>query len=440
MKEITLSLDREKSYLLGLSGGADSVCLFHLLKDGGYRFSAAHINHGIRGDEADRDEEFCRNLCRENGVDFHLLRRDVPALAKEQGKSLEEAARDVRYSFFEEIMREKSIPVLLTAHNADDNAEALILSLVRGCSPSGACGIAPIRALAYGVAERPLLGCKKKDIVAFCHENSFDFVTDSTNADVSYPRNRIRQNILPELEAINPEFLSAFARFTESERLDSSFLDREAERFTETLLLSDISSIPYPITSRALAIAAHRAGASPEAVHIEKMIEMAKKGTGSLSLPGSVRAECRGGRIVFLSDTREKKRATYPDYEPIDLDLGENELPHGKLMLVSGELTNDSAQVYKLSTSALINLDRIKGKIYARPRREGDRILIGGMHKSLKKLISEKLPHLSLEERRALPVICLDDEIVWVPYLGVSDSFRGSSHTICYLAEKMHNI
>ena len=435
MKEITLSLDREKSYLLGLSGGADSVSLFHLLKRGGYSFCAAHINHGIRGSEADRDEEFCRKLCRDNGIEFHLLRLDVPALAKESGKSLEQAARDVRYSFFEQIMREKNIPVLLTAHNADDNAETLLLSLVRGCSPSGACGIAPVRKLSAGTVERPLLGFKKKDIVAFCQENSYEFVTDSTNSDISYPRNRIRQNILPELEAINPDFLKAFARFTESERLDSTFLDREASRFSGTLLLSDISSIPYPIASRALAIAAHRAGASPETFHVEKMIEMAKKGTGSLSLPGALRATCRSGRIVFLSDNREKTTSPYPDYEPILLNLGENSLPCGKILLVCGELTNDFTQVYKLSTSALINLDKIKGKIYARPRREGDRILIGGMHRSLKKLISEKLSRLSLEERRSLPVICDGEEIVWVPGIEVADPYRGTTATICYLSE-----
>ena len=91
MKIPSLSLDRGKKYLLGLSGGADSVCLFHLLLNGGYAFSAAHINHGIRGEEADRDESFCRALCERHSVGFHLLRADVPALARENGESLEEA-------------------------------------------------------------------------------------------------------------------------------------------------------------------------------------------------------------------------------------------------------------------------------------------------------------------------------------------------------------
>jgi tRNA(Ile)-lysidine synthase len=165
------------------------------------------------------------------------------------------------------------------------------------------------------------------------------------------------------------------------------------------------------------------------------MTEMAKKGSGSLSLPGLVRADCRGGRIVFLSDTREKQASIYPDYEPIALNFGENIIPHGKLTLVSGELTNDSVQIYKLSTSAHINLDKIKERTCARPRREGDKILIRGMHRSVKKLISERLSHLSLEERRALPVLCCGDEIVWVPGLEVADTYAGTSATVFYISE-----
>ncbi len=435
MKEFSLSLDKGKKYLLGLSGGADSVCLFHLLLMGGYRFAAAHINHNIRGEEAGRDEDFCRGLCEKHGIEFYSASLDVPAMAKTAGESLEEAARNARYAFFEEVMRAEQIPVLLTAHNADDNAETLLLSLTRGCSPSGAGGIAPQRKLPFGVVERPLLGFAKKDIVDFCNENSFLFVTDRTNSDTSYPRNRIRSNVLPELEAINPAFLAAFARFTESARLDSEFLDREAEKFADTLELSTLASLPYPIASRALALAAHRAGAEPEAFHIEKMIEMAKEGHGSISLPGSVSAEATGGRIVFSAETREKKSSGYPDFEPVTLKIGENPLFQGKLILVNGKQTNVSSQVYNFSTSALINTDKIKGQLYARPRREGDRILIRGMHRSVKKLISEKASHIELSKRRALPVICCGEEIVWVPFLDVADGWHGERSTLTYFLD-----
>lgn len=435
MKYPTLSLERGKKYLLGLSGGADSVCLFHLLRDGGYDFSAAHINHGIRGEEADRDEAFCRELCEKHSVKLHLLRADVPAEAKAEGESLEEAARRVRYSFFEKVMREGSIDVLLTAHNADDNAETLILSLTRGCTLSGACGIAPARPLAFGEVQRPLLIYKKEEIISFCRENGFAFVTDSTNSDVSYPRNRVRRNILPELREINPEFLSAFLRFTESARLDAEYLDAEAQKYADELDCNVIASLPRPIASRAVALAAYRAGASPESLHVSKMLEIADQKHGAVTLPGSIIAEYSSGRIVFRPDTREKSSSIYPDWQKIALREGENRLPHGELTLVSGELTNISAQVYNLSTSALINADKIKEQLYARPRREGDRILLCGMHRSVKKLISEKASHIELSERRALPVICSGDEIVWVPFLGVADGYRGNTLTLQYFLD-----
>ena len=433
MKEFSLSLDRGKKYLLGLSGGADSVCLFHLLRLNGYDFSAAHINHNIRGEEAERDEDFCLELCAEYGIEFYSASLDVPSLARERGESLEEAARNVRYDFFDQVMRAEDIPVLLTAHNADDNAETLLISLTRGCTLSGAGGIAPKRKLSFGTVERPLLGYAKRDIVEFCHENSFRFVTDRTNSDISYPRNRIRSNILPELGAINPEFLAAFARFTESARLDSEFLDREAEKYADELEASVIATLPRPIASRAIAIAAHRAGARPEAIHIEAMIAMAKDYRGSLSLPGSVRAEYRAGRILFLAESRKKETSAYPSFESVTLNMGENEIYQGKLTLAHGKLTNISAQVYNLSTSALINADKIKGQLYARPRREGDKILIRGMHRSVKKLISEKASHLELSKRRSLPVICCGEEIVWVPFLDVADGWAGDTLTINYL-------
>lgn len=435
MGNFTLSLDRGQKYLLGFSGGADSVCLFHLLRTQGYSFSVAHVNHGIRGDEADRDEDFCRTLADRYGIEFHVLRAKIPEIASASGESLEEAARKVRYSFFEDIMREKDIKVLLTAHNSDDNAETLLLSLSRGCSPSGACGIAPVRQLNFGEVHRPILSLSKKEIVEFCRENSYAFVTDSTNSDVSYPRNRVRQNILPELEAINPQFLAAIARFTEAQREDSLYLDAEAEKYSRELDCAALSSLPRPIASRAISSAAYRSGASPEAKHIEALIGMAKASSGSVTLPGSVIASCENGRIVFRKDKREKPRAVYPDYDPIPLAEGENILPSGKIIIICVELTNDSPQIYNLSTQAKINLDRIKEQLYARPRREGDRILIGGMHRSLKKLISEKLPDLSLEERRSLPVICDGEETVWVPGIDVADPYRGNSATICYLSE-----
>ncbi len=428
--KFSLSLDKTTEYLLALSGGADSVCLFHLLIENGIPFAAAHVNHGIRGAESDRDEEFCRALSKKYGIEFHLLCADVPAIAKERRESLEEAARNVRYDFFEKIMRENDIPFLLTAHNADDNAETLLLALTRGTSPSGACGIPKERELAFGSVIRPILHLSKAEITELCLNNSYEFVTDSTNADTAYSRNRIRQNVLPELARINPRFLESFARFTEAQREDSAFLDSLALEHIEQKKVTPetVAALPYPIASRVLSIMARGAGASPETAHIKAMLK-AVRNAGSVPLPGSVIFLCRDGSMSFLPDTRTPKRnsAVYPEFDPILLCEGENAFGEGKITIVCGELTKDCPRVHNLSISESINLDRIKGQLSARPRREGDRILIGSMHKSVKKLISERLSHLPQDVRRALPVITDGEEIVWIPGLPVCDGYRAEN-------------
>ncbi len=428
--KFTLSLDKTTKYLLALSGGADSVYLFHLLIENGIYFEAAHINHGIRGNEADRDEEFCRSLAKEHGIEFHLLRADVPAIALERGESLEEAARNVRYDFFEKVMRERSIPLLLTAHNADDNAETLLLALTRGASPSGACGIPRERELAFGRVIRPILSLSKSEIIEHCRKNSYDFVTDSTNSDTSYSRNRIRQNVIPELAAINPQLLSAIARFTEAQKEENELLNELALQYLNKNDFGAIAETPRPIALRALNIAAYRAGARPETLHLHLMLKAAKLG-GSVSLPGGIIFSAEKGKLSFAPECRTPKneRTVYPEYSEITLAEGKNSFGEGKITIVCGELTKDCPSVHNLSISANINLDRIKGQLRARPRREGDKLLIGGVHKSAKKLISEKLSALPLEIRRSLPVITCGEEIVWIPGLPVSDEYRAKENT-----------
>ncbi|MGM9643399.1 MAG: tRNA lysidine(34) synthetase TilS [Eubacteriales bacterium] len=425
-KNIELSLDTTPKYLLALSGGADSVCLFHLLVKTGARFAVAHVNHGIRGEEALRDEEFCRALAEKHGVEFHLLRADVPSIARERGENVEEAARNVRYAFFAELMRENGIPFLLTAHNATDNAETLLLALARGVSPSGACGIPRERELEYGRVIRPLLSFTKTEITEYCRANSHEFVTDSTNSDVTYSRNRIRHRVLPELEIINPAAAEAISRFTQAQREDGEFLDGLALDFLEKhgLDREKLCRLACPVAKRVLAISARRAGAAPESVHVRAMLEALKSGAG-VSLPGGVVFAVRGEKAEFAPECRipKRERSVYPDIEPIKLCKGENRFGDAILNVVCSELTKDCPQVHNLSTKAHINLDTIKEQLIARPRREGDRILIGGRHRSVKKLISERMSALPLEVRRALPVITDGEEIVWVPGLAVADAY-----------------
>ena len=180
--------------LVAYSGGADSGALLNMVlsyaKGSGAPVYAAHINHGIRGAEADRDEEFCRKTAEKYGIEIFVLRADVPAIAKMRKKSVETAAREVRYEFFSKVMLENNIPLLCVAHNADDNLETILFNISRGSGLSGVCGIPRTRKIRGGIMIRPILEISKSDINSYCSENNIEYVTDSTNLDDDYTRNR----------------------------------------------------------------------------------------------------------------------------------------------------------------------------------------------------------------------------------------------------------
>ena len=166
-------LPKKSPVLVAFSGGADSSALLHLLvndaKINGFTVHAAHFHHGIRADEADRDAQFCQSVAQKYDIPFYLAKADVPALAKEHGNSVENEAREQRYAFFEQIMRENDIPVLVTAHHAEDNAESIMLHILRGSGITGLRGIQKCRPFANNLKlVRPLLECKKQDILDYC--------------------------------------------------------------------------------------------------------------------------------------------------------------------------------------------------------------------------------------------------------------------------------
>ena len=188
---VIAGLEADAPLAVALSGGADSVALLHILtSEGQGRVHALHVHHGIRGAEADRDEQFCRLLCDRLGVPLCVVHTDVPALAREKGLGLESAARLARYDAFSAFLREQELPLLVTAHHADDQLETMLQHLMRGSGLRGLCGIPAYRALAHGAVARPLLQVTKAQILAYCEENGLEFVQDSTNDEPCCPRNR----------------------------------------------------------------------------------------------------------------------------------------------------------------------------------------------------------------------------------------------------------
>ncbi|MGN0688267.1 MAG: tRNA lysidine(34) synthetase TilS, partial [Oscillospiraceae bacterium] len=203
--------------VIALSGGADSVSLLYALNslsdELGITVSACHVNHGLRGEEADSDMHFCERLCERLGVELVVLKTDVRGVQRKH-ESIEEAARRVRYEFFAEVSKGK---LLATAHNSNDSAETVLLNMMRGTGLKGLCGIPPVR----GNIIRPLIYCTRQDVEDYCAENSLAYVTDKTNLCDDYTRNKVRHIILPEIMKINSGFLETASRMENTLRADT---------------------------------------------------------------------------------------------------------------------------------------------------------------------------------------------------------------------------
>ena len=201
-------IDKGEAVGVALSGGCDSMALLFLLKRLGYNVTALHFEHGIRGEESLRDAYFCHEYCKKNGIPIVMTSADVPAVAREKKETLEGAARKLRYDFFAKSGMDK----IATAHHMDDNAESVIMNMVRGCGVNGLCGIDVRR----GNIIRPFLCVSRAEIEEYARQNGIEYVTDSTNSDTSYRRNMIRKEIIPKFKEMNPNFLSAVMRMCES--------------------------------------------------------------------------------------------------------------------------------------------------------------------------------------------------------------------------------
>lgn len=405
-------------FLVAFSGGADSrtalsVCQ-RLAAKRGVPLAAVHVNHGIRGAEADRDEAFCRAVCREENIPFFCRRCDVPAEAARTGQGLEETARRMRYRFFAGICRENpSYTYLVTAHTATDLLETQIFRLCRGSGTLGMAGIPPRR----GKIVRPLITATREEILEYIRENGLSYVTDSTNADVAYSRNRIRQTVLPELRKLNPKLEAAALRLAESARRDSDCLDGMAREY--------LASHPMPLFCRELLAqpAALRCRILREAFDgrpdfsCEEAIAavLSSSEPRRIPLPGGGAARVERGLLYY-----EASRTHIPFFS-MPLAPGLNPLPDGRTFLLVSHPADvmPDKNVYKLSMQARVNSATMRTKLFARQRQPGDLLFRGGMNRRVKKLLCDA--GLTQEERDRLPVICDGEGILYLPGFGQRD-------------------
>ena len=233
-------LDINEIYLVALSGGADSVALLLLLHEAGYRVEAVHCNFHLRGKESDRDEHFCISLCEQLGIPLHLIHFDTQTYAETHKVSIEMAARELRYRYFEQLRQDVGAAGVCVAHHRDDSVETVILNLVRGTGLRGLTGIRP----KTGAILRPLLCVSRQEIEAFLQEKGQVYVTDSTNMEPDVLRNKVRLQVLPLLRTINPSVSESIQRTAENLLEAQKLLDRILYKYDNCKIfnLSDLGN------------------------------------------------------------------------------------------------------------------------------------------------------------------------------------------------------
>lgn len=408
-------LSEEDKLLCAVSGGADSMCLLHLMKENademGITVMAAHFNHKLRGEEAERDEKFVRSWCEEKGIEFISGSGDVRAYAENNHLSTEEAARILRYEFLENAAKKLGCNKIATAHNADDNAETVLLNLARGTGAKGLCGIPPVR----DIFIRPILDKSRAEIERYLLENNVPHVEDSTNAGDEYSRNKIRHNVIPVLREINPAFSEAVMRTGELMREDEMCLDEMAQSFikanlSENRLPADkLKELPKAVQSRVFRAMCGRALSASHADAVRKLTD--GEGLGYADVPG-MRVSRDNGYIIFgVSDE------TLPELE---IRIGECvTAPNG--ISVSAEVFETGQKIFNSLNTFCFKYDTVCGNMFLTPRKDGDKIKFSYRNctKSLKDLFSEK--KMTQAERNMTPVIRDEKGVIAVGGFGVCE-------------------
>ena len=425
-----------KTVVAAVSGGSDSMAMLFILKKlqerYGFVLRAAHVNHGIRGDEADKDELFVRRYCSAEGIPVDVLSADVIVEAERLGIGLEEAGRKVRYDFFDSFGKDVLVS---TAHNATDRAETFLFNFARGSALRGLGSIPPVRENFI----RPLIDCSKAEIELFCKENSIPFVTDVTNSDVAYSRNRIRHNVLPELRTVNQSFEVSASRCIDSLREDEAFLSGLADNliseskngnFYDAVILKNA---PDPIKKRAvIKIIESVCGITPERVCVEKICDILSCG-GSWQINREFTVRVRNGKLEF-PDAEESVFESVPFCEG-ELILGNakvNSVIYKKKEIDCSQKVSNGDSIY------FLDYGKIKSGLTFRCRSNGDKISLKkrGCTKTLKKLFNELA--IPPEKRNSLVVLADELGVLLVEGVGVDSRVMPDSDTEIVMIVKIN--
>ncbi len=427
-------LSHGSKYLLALSGGADSVALLLVTKELGYDIEAVHCNFHLRGEEADRDEQFCKQFCKQQHVSLHLAHFDTRFYAETHKVSIEMAARQLRYSHFERLMADIGAQGILVAHHQDDSVETVLLNLIRGTGLHGLKGISPIN----GHIIRPLLGLTRQKIEAFLEERKQEYVTDSSNLTADVVRNKIRLEVLPLLRTINPSV-------SESIALTANRLSQAAKIFDEAIQQKiKAASIPQEEAScqayfvskiddeYVLFEILKPLSFSP--AQITDIYQHLNAETGTLFASATHEVLFDRGRMLIQPQLAPFKSMRLPV-------TGLYVLHSGQKLVIEEQVVDDDFCISKDPATACLDADKVKFPLLLRTVREGDRFQPLGMRGS--RLVSDFLTdrkYTLFQKRRQLLIEDATGRIVWLVGLRPCHSCRVTPETRKITVLKMKDV
>ncbi len=433
-------LQSDGRYLVALSGGADSVCLLFVLKQLGYFVEAIHCNFHLRGEESDRDEDFCRSLCAEKQIPLHLVHFDTKEYAQLHKVSIEMAARQLRYHHFARLCHDLGFDGVCVAHHQDDVAETVLMNLIRGTGIKGLSGIKPKiqQRLRVGVKAgistnltviRPLLCVTRDEIEHFLKEIGQDYVTDSTNLVPDVLRNKIRLQVLPLLDEIAPSASRNIVETAENVAFAEEFLDQAVSGMMDEL--KDEGSIPVSKIKSEYLLFRILSDYGFTSVQIKQIYAHLDAPTGTEFRSESHVIVFDRGRLLIeeveknpFHEMRIPEEGTYILDETAKLRIERMSKPEGY-------------EIPRSSDVIALDADRLQLPLTVRLPKEGDRFTPFGMRGS--KLVSDFLTDQKLsllEKRRQLIILDSTGRILWVVGLRPDNHFRitGSTRTILRLS------
>jgi tRNA(Ile)-lysidine synthase len=432
--------------VVAFSGGGDSTALLHALasmrSELKIKLFACHLNHKLRGAEADEDAEFCRGFADKLGIPIYIKEMNIAGIAAKRGWNIEEAGRNARTAFYRRSMRHFGADKTATAHHMNDQAETFLINLLRGSGETGLGGIAPIR---DGWLIRPLIKCPKSEIEKYLMENDIPFRTDKTNADTTIIRNRIRLTLIPLLEKdYNPRIVNGLSQTADiirgadelSAELADAFFIKIVSRTGDSVSIEKQLFTVLPIHLKRILIRKAFANASGSRrrltfEQVEDILNAVRTSAkdSRISLPFGFEAEISENKITILP---AKKNDTEKGFEFSFEIPGEIEIPdigrswRIEIKIYSAPLLEESLLNPLIG---IFDVDRFSSPVSVRNRRDGDRMQPLGMQ-GTKKLqdifMDKKIPKRRREE---LPVFTSGGEIFWIPGIASGERFKVTDKT-----------